>query len=230
LLFGLAALGWVVTDDRMSGMDAGPGTDPGEIGFYVTVWVVMMAAMMFPSASPTVLTYARLQQARREKGVAAPIGAVPLFLVGYLATWTAAGLVGYAIIKLARTVEIDALSWSEGGPYIAGAVILFAAVYQLTPLKNVCLTHCRGPLFFLIEHWHDGRSGALRMGAVHGSWCVGCCWALMFLLFVVGVMNLVWVAAIAIFVLGEKLLARGRDLGRVIGSLLIGWGLYTLAF
>jgi predicted metal-binding membrane protein len=190
----------------MSGMDAGPGTDPGELGFYVGAWVVMMAAMMFPSISPTVVTYAVLHRRRRERRMLAPALAVPIFVVGYLLTWTLAGLAAYAIVKLARSLDMEALSWSEGGPYAAAGVLLAAAVYQLTPLKNVCLSHCRGPLTFLMEHWRDGRLGALRMGATHGAWCVGCCWLLMAALFALGVMSVAWMAVIAGFIALEKTL------------------------
>ena len=111
----------------------------------------------------------------------------------------------------------------------AGTVLIAAGIYQWLPIKSACLTHCQSALGYLTQHWREGVLGGLTLGLRHGAFCVGCCWALMALLFVVGVMNLVWVAAIATFVLGEKLLARGRDLGRLGGSLLIVWGLYSLA-
>jgi predicted metal-binding membrane protein len=199
-------IGWVVTDERMAGMDAGPGTDPGALGFYVTAWVVMMAAMMFPSIAPMVLVYARLKRGRREHGSHPAVAGTAAFVAGYLVTWTAAGLLGFVLIKAGRAPEIGALSWSEAGPYVAGGVIIAAAIYQLTPLKNVCLHKCRDPLTFMVTSWRRGRTGALRMGLAHGAWCVGCCWALMAALFALGVMSIGWMAFIAAVIAIEKLL------------------------
>src|SRR5215208_1550975 len=116
LLFVLAAVAWIVTDDQMTGMDAGPGTDPGTVGFFLGVWVVMMAAMMFPSIAPMVVMHVRIQEGRRTRGQSAPIGATSLFVAGYLITWTAAGLVGYGILALGRTLTGDAFSWDNAGP------------------------------------------------------------------------------------------------------------------
>jgi predicted metal-binding membrane protein len=206
LLLGLAALAWGAGSEQMSGMDAGPGTNPGALGFFIAVWVVMMAGMMFPSILPMVLMYLRMQEGRRERGQPAPLGGTALFVGGYLVAWTAVGLLGYAIFKLGSAVSGDALSWQDGGRYLAGAVVLAAAVYQLTPLKDVCLRHCRSPLGFMMAYWKPGRLGALRMGVTHGGWCVGCCWALMAALFALGVMSLGWMALIAALIAVEKLL------------------------
>jgi predicted metal-binding membrane protein len=207
LLIVLAAVGWVVTDERMAGMDAGPGTDPGALGFFVGVWVVMMAAMMFPSIAPMVTTYSRIQRKRREQAKAnsGPV-AVGLFVGGYLLSWTAFGLAAYGLIELGRSLSIDALGWDSAGPYVAGGVILAAAVYQLTPAKDVCLRKCRGPLDFVMGNWTPGYGGALRMGVEHGAWCVGCCWALMAALFALGVMSVGWMAFVAALIAVEKLL------------------------
>ena len=130
-LLVLAVVGWVVTDERMAGMDAGPGTDPGALGFYVGVWVVMMAAMMFPSMAPMVIAYAGIQRKRREqgKGHSGPV-AVGLFVGGYLAAWTTFGVAAYALLELGRSLSIDALAWDSGGPYVAGCVIGAAAIYS----------------------------------------------------------------------------------------------------
>jgi predicted metal-binding membrane protein len=206
-LLALAVVGWLVTDERMAGMDAGPGTDPGALGFYVSVWVVMMAAMMFPSIAPMVLAYSRIQHKRRERDKAhsAPV-VVGLFAGGYLVSWTAFGLAAYALLELARSLSIEALAWDKGGPYVAGGVILAAAVYQLMPAKDVCLRRCRGPLDFVLGYWKPGYGGALRMGAEHGAWCVGCCWAMMAALFALGVMSVGWMAFVAALIAIEKLL------------------------
>jgi predicted metal-binding membrane protein len=208
LLLLLALVAWAATDARMRGMDAGPGTDLGTLGFFLVTWVVMMSAMMFPSISPMVLMYARMASGQRERGKGDQAGAVAFFVSGYLIAWTAAGLAAYTIYELVRSLSIDAFSWDRGGPYLAGAVLIGAAVYQLTPLKDACLRKCRNPLMFLLGSWRPGRSGALRMGAEHGGWCVGCCWALMAALFALGVMSLGWMALVAALIAAEKLLPR----------------------
>ena len=225
LLVTLAAVAWALADDRMSGMDAGPGTDPGALGFFLGVWVVMMAAMMFPSIAPMVLMHVRIQEGRRERGQPVAIGATPLFVGGYLISWAAAGLLGYALFQLGAAVSGDAFSWDDGGPYLAGAVIAGAALYQLTPLKDVCLRHCRNPFMFIMQHWRPGRAGALRMGVLHGGWCVGCCWMLMAALFALGVMSLGWMALIAALIAAEKLLPWKALANRSIAVLLLVLGL-----
>jgi predicted metal-binding membrane protein len=228
LIFGLlllAAIAWALTGDRMAGMDAGPGTELGGLGFWVTAWVVMMAAMMFPSISPMVVMYARIEQGRREKGQSAEAGTTIVFVGGYLLTWAAAGLIGYAIIGGGRALSLDFLSWDRGGPYVAGAVIVAAGIYQLTPLKDACLRRCRNPLMFLLTAWRPGRVGALRMGMEHGGWCVGCCWGLMAALFALGVMSIGWMVMIAALIAIEKLLPWKALANRSVAVLLIVLGL-----
>jgi predicted metal-binding membrane protein len=224
-LLALAAVAWVLTGNRMAGMDAGPGTDPGTLGFFIGVWVVMMAAMMFPSIAPMVLMYVRMQEGRRERGQAAPVGATMVFVAGYLLAWTTAGLVGYALFELGRGISGDLFAWDNAGPYLAGGIVLAAAVYQLTPLKDVCLRHCRSPFGFLMRHWRPGRLGGLRMGVIHGGWCVGCCWALMAALFALGVMSLGWMAFIAALIAIEKLLPWKALANRGVAVLLLALGL-----
>jgi predicted metal-binding membrane protein len=207
VLLGLAIAGWVVTDRRMAGMDAGPGTDPGVLGFYVATWVVMMAAMMFPSIAPMVLVYARIQRGKRERGLPVTIGATFAFVGGYLVTWTAAGLGFYGVLVAVRAIDLGGITWDTAGRYLAGGIIFAAGLYQFTPLKQTCLTKCRDPFGFLLTSWRSGRTGALRMGIVHGFWCVGCCWAVMAALFALGVMSVGWMAFIAALIAVEKLLA-----------------------
>jgi predicted metal-binding membrane protein len=206
VLLVLAGVAWAVTGLRMAGMDDGPGSDPGTFGFYVGTWVVMMAAMMFPSVAPTVTVFASLQRGRRAKGIAAPAGALASFVAGYLLTWTAAGLVGYGLLKAGRALDGGALAWDRGGRWAAVGVLAAAALYEFTPLKDACLTRCRGPLGFFMESWREGRLGALRMGLAHGGWCVGCCWALMAALFALGAMSIPWMIVIAALIAAEKLL------------------------
>jgi hypothetical protein len=172
----LAALCWWWTVDRMSGMDMGPGSDPGTFGFFLTTWVVMMAAMMFPSIAPMVLMYASLDRSRRAW--------TPLFVAGYLIVWGAAGLIGFGVLKVGASVAGDFFAWDNAGRWTAVAVLGAAAVYEFTPAKYACLRRCRSPLGFLVSSWHEGSVGAVRMGVLHGAWCIGCCWALMAALFV----------------------------------------------
>src|SRR3954468_3120379 len=225
LLLTLAAVAWLVTDSQMGGMDAGPGTDPGTLGFFLGVWVVMMAAMMFPSIVPMVVMHVRIQEGRKARGQPAPVGATTLFVAGYLITWGAAGLVGYAVYELGKTVTGDLFAWDNAGPYLAGGIIIAAAIYQLTPLKDTCLRHCRSPFMFLMEYWRPGRVGALRVGLVHGAWCVGCCWALMAALFALGVMSIGWMAFIAALIAAEKLLPWRILANRGIAVVLLVLGL-----
>ena len=225
-LVALAAIAWWATDLRMAGMDAGPGTDPGAFGFYVTTWVVMMAAMMFPSIAPMVLMYVGLQRRRRAKGMAAPAGSTACFVGGYVLLWGAAGLVAYAVLKLGRELDGGFFAWDRAGRWAAAGVLAAAAIYEFTPLKDACLTRCRGPLGFLVSEWRDGRAGALRMGVVHGAWCLGCCWALMAALFALGAMSVAWMIVIALLIAAEKMLpwrtAATAGVVAVLAALAIG--------
>jgi predicted metal-binding membrane protein len=222
LLFVLAAVAWWSTVDRMRGMDAGPGTDLGAFGWFLGVWVVMMAAMMFPSVSPTVALYARMTRDRL------PLAAL-VFTSGYLLTWASAGVVAYAISDAVGGAVGDTLAWNRGGRWIAGGVLFAAALYELTPLKNLCLRHCRSPLGFLLGHWRGGLSGALDMGARHGVWCVGCCWGLMASLFALGVMSIAWMAFVAGLIAVEKILPWGRVATYGTAAILVVLGVLLIA-
>jgi predicted metal-binding membrane protein len=224
-LFAVAAASWLVTSDRMNGMDAGPGTDLGGLGWFLGVWVTMMAAMMFPSVSPMAVAYARIDGGRRERGGALPAAGTVLFVAGYLASWAAAGLLGYMIVEGVRSLEIGFLAWDEAGPYVAGGVIAAAAIYQLTPLKDACLRRCRQPEAFLQQYWRPGPVGALRLGIEHGGFCVGCCWALMAALLALGVMSIGWMAFVAALIATEKLLPWKRVANRGIAALLVVLGI-----
>jgi predicted metal-binding membrane protein len=229
LLIAAAALAWAVTDDRMGGMDAGPGTDLGGAAWFTGVWVVMMAAMMFPAIWPMVVMYARVDKAKRGRNAAAPAGALALFVAGYLVAWSAVGLLAYGIFELVSSADIGFLAWDEGGRYLSAGVLLGAAAYQLTPLKDVCLRKCRNPLTFLMHGWRPGRIGALRMGVAHGGWCIGCCWALMAALFALGVMSIGWMALIAAFIALEKLLPWKTVASGVVTVALVGLAIGVLA-
>jgi predicted metal-binding membrane protein len=220
LLFAVAAVGWWSTADRMRGMDEGPWTALGALGWFVGVWVVMMAAMMFPSLAPTVALYARMATDR-----VAPL----LFTAGYLVVWGAAGVAAFAVAGAGGAIAGDVLAWDRAGRWVAGATLLVAAAYELTPLKDVCLAKCRSPLGFLLGSWRGGRTGSLRMGAKHGAWCVGCCWALMASLFALGVMSLVWMAFVAALIALEKTLPWRRVATYGTATILLALGLLLLA-
>jgi predicted metal-binding membrane protein len=198
-LFATAGLGWWWTAHQMRGMDRGPWTDLGAVGSFLAIWVVMMAAMMFPSVAPTVALYSRMT---RQRSPLSPL----LFVAGYLLTWTGAGLGAFTLAAIITRTADRALAWDRAGRWVAGATLVVAAVYELTPLKDVCLGKCASPLGFLLGSWRDGRRGALRMGAKNGAWCVGCCWALMASLFALGVMSVMWMALVAGLIALEKTL------------------------
>ena len=218
LLFGLAALGWWWTIDQMQGMDDGPWTGLGSLGWFLGAWLVMMGAMMLPSVAPTIALYARMTRAR---SLFSPL----LFSVGYLVTWGAAGLLAFALARVGGLAAGDLLAWHRAGRWIAGATLLAAAAYELTPLKDVCLGKCRSPLGFLLGSWRGGRAGALRMGARNGAWCVGCCWALMASLFALGVMSIAWMAFVAGLIAVEKTLPWRRVATWGTAALLLAVGL-----
>ena len=220
-LFAVAAVGWIWTAREMRGMDAGPWSSLGSLSWFLGLWVVMMAAMMFPSVAPTIALYTRVT---RERSPLAPW----LFAGGYLVTWAAAGLGAYLIGAAAVAVAGDRLAWDQAGQEVAGATLLLAAVYELTPLKNVCLSKCRSPLGSILGSWRGGHRGALSMGMRNGAWCVGCCWALMASLFALGVMSVTWMALVAGIIAVEKTLPWRRGLTYATAALLVGLGILLL--
>jgi predicted metal-binding membrane protein len=191
------------------------------------MWAVMMVAMMLPSAVPTIMLV--LGVYRRRDNPRARLAAVT-FVVGYLLVWagfSAAAAAGQVALHHAALLADDMRLSSTA---IAGMILLMAGAYQWMPIKNMCLAHCQSPLGFLMQHWREGATGALAMGTRHGVFCVGCCWLLMTVLFVVGVMNLLWVAVLTGFVLIEKIVRGGTTFGRVAGGVMAGWGLYLLVW
>jgi len=221
MLLAVVALGWWTTVERMRGMDAGPWTGLGSLGWFVGLWIVMMAAMMLPTVIPTVAVYDDL---RNDRTLLAPL----LFLAGYLAIWVGAGLVAYTVAAAGDRIADDALAWNEAGRWAAGVTLLLAAVYELTPLKDACLARCRSPIAFMLGSWRPGRSGGLRMGATHGAWCAGCCWALMVSLFALGVMSIAWTALVAGLVALEKIFPWRRVATWGTAALLISLSLLIL--
>lgn len=221
VLIGLAAIAWAVSDLRMSDMDAGPGSPLGTFAFFLTTWVVMMAAMMFPSVAPMVHMYVNIQRGRRHRGMAAPAGATACFVAGYLVVWSGAGMLAYLAFKAGARLGGTSIGWANGGQWVAAGVLVAAALYEVTPLKRACLSHCRSPISFVLGSWRGGRWGAVQMGVKHGAWCLGCCWALMAALFALGVMSLAWMTVIAVLIAVEKLLPWRRvGVGITVAALL----------
>jgi predicted metal-binding membrane protein len=208
LLSGLVLAAWAVTVDRMQGMDAGPGTDLGGLGWYLGIWVTMTAAMMLPSEAPSALLVARLRRGLPTS----------LFLAGYLAVWTAFGLVAYALFRSVTSFDTGWLAWSEAGPYVAGGAMVAAGVYELTPLKRLCLRRCRSP-------HPDGP--AIRSGLANGLHCVGCSGGLMVALFALGVMSVFWMVVVAGVIFAEEVLPQGPRLSRAVAIALLALGIWV---
>ena len=231
-LLGITALSWVyiihvgrsMSPDQAMPMPM-PGNGPALV-WLIPMWIVMMVAMMVPSAAPMILLFATVAGQRRARGVATASAWV--FTTGYLLAWALYATIAATIQAWLHRQALLSPTMGSANPLLAGGLLVLAGVYQLLPAKGACLSHCRSPLSFFSSHWREGVSGALRMGFQHGTYCVGCCWALMVLLFVAGVMNLLWVATIAVFVLIEKLVPTGRRIGQVTGTLLIAWGIWIL--
>jgi predicted metal-binding membrane protein len=234
-LAGVSVLAWAYTAEmatRMAQpldmvMPAMHRAGPSELVMLFTMWLVMMAAMMVPSAAPVILLFANLNRRRRERR--SPAVPTSVFLLGYLLVWSAYSLLAAGAQLALREAALLSPTMAAASPLVGGGLLLAAGLYQWTPLKRACLAHCRSPLHFLSTEWREGPAGALRMGLRHGTYCVGCCWLLMALLFVAGVMNLLWVAAIAAFVLLEKVVPAGGWIGRVAGAVLVAWGAWVIS-
>jgi predicted metal-binding membrane protein len=235
-LFIVTALAWIylaLTAQGMSGAMSAPSMKVWtSIDFYLmfVMWAVMMLGMMFPSASPMILMFARINRNQTVAMELSPsLVPVWIFVAGYVVVWSGFSLIAtiaqwafqYFGVLSPMMVSVNAV--------FGGIVLVAAGVYQWTPLKQACLRHCQTPLGFLMTRWRDGTHGAFQMGLAHGAYCVGCCWALMALVFVGGVMNLVWIAMLAVLVLAEKIAPPGPWLSRIVGIALAFWGGWVLA-
>lgn len=198
-----------------------------ELGALIVMWAIMMVAMMVPSAAPMILMFAAINRKRREQQ--GPFVPTSVFVAGYLVIWTAFSVLAAVAQWALHAAALLSPMMVTTSPLLGGLLLIGAGVFQWTPLKSACLVNCRSPLAFVMTRWREGRWGALRMGLQHGLYCLGCCWLLMALLFVAGVMNLLWVAAIAAFVLVEKVVPRGDLVGRVAGVVLVAAGVLMLA-
>ena len=237
----LTALAWIYTAQfaaRMDSMDMGtlmttmamPNSrtwSPGDFVIMFVMWAVMMVAMMLPTATPMVLLYTRVMQNRESQG--RPLVSTSLFVTGYLIAWVGFSFVATIANWGLHSAGLLSSMMGQISPLVGGLVLLLAGVYQWTPLKNACLNHCRSPMIFLTVHWREGRAGTLFMGLHHGLYCLGCCWMLMALLFVLGIMNLPWIAALSVLVLLEKLVPGGRLVSALSGGVLVVWGIALIA-
>jgi predicted metal-binding membrane protein len=225
----LLALAWRMPHREMAMAMAMPhmqAWEATEVLLTWVMWAVMMVAMMTPSAAPMILMFATVN--RRRRGQQGPFVPTTVFLLGYLLVWGGFSVVATLAQWGLHTAALLSPMMVSTSPMLGGLLLLAAGIFQWTPLKSTCLTQCRSPLGFLMTEWREGAWGALLMGLRHGRYCVGCCWVLMALLFVAGVMNLLWVAAMAVFVLVEKVLPRGELVGRVVGGMLMLAGLVLL--
>jgi predicted metal-binding membrane protein len=198
-----------------------------EVGVLVVMWAVMMIAMMTPAAAPMILMFSTIHRRRAAEG--RPTVPTAIFILGYLVVWALYSVVAALTQAGLHAAAMMSSAMAATSPLLAGGLLVAAGVFQWTPLKRACLAACRSPLSFLMTGWREGRAGAFGMGLRHGLYCLGCCWALMALLFVAGVMNLLWVAAIAVAVLVEKVVPRGDLVGRLAGVILVAAGMLLVA-
>ena len=231
LLLGVAAIAWAWLVWLGAGGDGEMAMSGPTMGMraplFLAMWVIMMVAMMFPTAAPMILTFHRVQAGKRERGQA--FVATWVFVAAYMVVWSLSGLVAYAGALAAEAVAARLMLSPATAARIGGVILVVAGVYQLTPLKDRCLAKCRTPISFIMTSWRDGTAGALRMGLLHGFYCLGCCWLLFVILFPLGIMNLVAMAAVTLVVLAEKALPWGRPIARVTAAALVAYGLLVLA-
>jgi len=205
---------------------------PWSLGLWsltIVMWWTMMVAMMVPSAAPTLLLYGRVQQRALAHGHGAELAPTWAFAAGYLLVWLGFSVVAAGLHwALERSGLAPSAMMGSQSKWLSAGVLAAAGLYQLSPLQNICLDHCRNPAQFLARHWRPRALGAVKLGALHGAYCVGCCWMLMGLLFVGGVMNLAWIAALALLVLAEKVLPGGRWIARGGAVVLLTWAGTTL--
>jgi predicted metal-binding membrane protein len=221
-LAGLAALAWWYLAERaaLTGSAQMATMQQPPFGALLIMWWLMMVAMMLPSAAPAVLLYSRVREMRHGDSA---IAQTWVFLAGYLAVWLL-----FSIAAAIAQLLLVAPSMGLSNRFAQGAVLIVAGLYQLSPVKSACVRECRSPAQFISRHWRSGTTGAVQLGVRHGIYCLGCCWMLMVLLFVGGVMNLLWVVGLTLIVAIEKLVPGGPQLGRLAGVALAAWGVLKL--
>lgn len=234
---GIVLLSWAyltVEANRMGSVDITViaelhARDTMGLSMLFTMWVIMMLAMMLPSALPMILLHAAVLKKYKEKSPSQN-WTIPILVAGYLSVWVLFSLIATALQALLENLALLSPMMVSTSPQFGGLILIMAGIYQLTPLKNACLAHCKSPISYITENWLPGLSGAYRMGARHGLYCVGCCWILMALLFVGGVMNLLWIALISLFILLEKTAPLGSKIGRVFSGfclMALGFGFWV---
>lgn len=224
LLLLLAAVAWAFVIWQAGTMDSeGMGLTMGmSAALFLAVWVAMMMAMMFPAAAPMILAFDRIQLSRRERGTAVPTS---LFVLSYLMVWLGVGVIAYAVAVVADNLAENSMFLMDNGGRIGGALLIAAGVYQLSPLKNICLSKCRTPVGFIMTSWREGPLGAIRMGAEHAAYCTGCCWLLFAVLFPLGMMNIAILALVTLVIFAEKALPMGEATAKATAVALIAFGI-----
>ncbi|MFJ3522699.1 DUF2182 domain-containing protein [Pseudomonas sp. NPDC090203] len=225
VVVAISVAAWLFTLIFMSGMDEGPGTPLHQLPVFLAGWVVMLTAMMLPSELNYIAAFAGMLRGRgtaRAVRIQRMLG----FVAGYGIAWIAYGLCAYALDGLVRAVSPRVIAWDHAGPWLAGAVLVLAGFFQVSSLKHVCLKGCRSPFSFFQLHWRAGNGGAIYMGFKHGLVCVGCCWALMGVMFAVGAMSLTWMALLTLFMFAEKVLPKGQKLAIPIAFFLVAMGIW----
>ncbi|MFI5268239.1 MAG: DUF2182 domain-containing protein [Chloroflexota bacterium] len=227
----LAAGAWAVLI-RQAGIGDGMAMGAGGLmmgmaaPLFLAIWIVMMVAMMFPTAAPMILMFAAIADGKHQRGQ--PFAPTWIFVSAYLLVWSLFGIVAYTLALGAERLAAAAPWLVMHGAQVGGALLILAGIYQLLPLKQVCLAKCRSPLQFVLGSWRDGRGGAFRMGLAHGAYCLGCCWLLFLLLFPLGVMNIAAMAVLTALIFAEKSLPAGRRIGQVAAAALIIFGIVVL--
>jgi predicted metal-binding membrane protein len=231
LLLTLSAVAWAALIWHSMGTTMDMAMDSPTMGLraplFLSLWVMMMVAMMFPTAAPMIVTFHQVQTGKRKRGEA--FVSTWIFVTAYLLVWALSGVAAYAGALVAEMAAAHAALTPATAARVGGAVFVVAGLYQLTPLKDVCLSKCRTPIGFIMTSWRDGPAGALRMGFLHGAYCLGCCWLLFVILFPLGIMNIAAMAVITLVILAEKTLPWGAAVARVVAAALIIYGLALVA-
>ncbi|NUS19230.1 MAG: DUF2182 domain-containing protein [Mesorhizobium sp.] len=232
LLIAAAAAAWALLVRQQTGMDAGMRMYSPTMGMtaalFLAVWLIMMIAMMFPTAAPMILTFHQVQSGKRGRGQA--FVSTWVFVAGYMLVWTATGVLAFAGAEGAEMFAAHVGLSAATGARIGGALLMAAGAYQLSPLKDLCLAKCRTPIGFILTSWRDGRWGAVRMGLQHGLFCLGCCWLLFVALFPLGIMNIAAMAVVTLLVFTEKTFPSGEKIAKVSGAALLLYGMAVLVF
>jgi predicted metal-binding membrane protein len=231
LLLVVAAASWTVLVWQGAGADMDMAMNSATMGLraplFLAIWVIMMVAMMFPTAAPMILTFHKVQAGKRQRGDA--FVSTWIFVAAYLSVWVLSGVAAYAGALAAESVAARAAVSPVTAARVGGIVLVAAGLYQFTPWKDLCLSKCRTPITFIMTSWRDGATGALRMGLLHGAYCLGCCWLLFIILFPLGIMNIAAMAVITLVIFAEKTLPGGRAVARVTAAALIAYGSMVVA-